>query len=459
MALLWRARANHLFPMPPPGTDQLSMLRAAAGICHGHFPGAGYMYSPAYTLFLAALAFVARGDILIMRILQAAVCAFVPVVIYKLARVLKCGREAAALAALLYCFYGASALVSLSFLRAAPLALCFLLFAYYAIITSVNWTWKGCGLTAFFATLCVLGRENLAAVLVVAAISPFVFQRRMHAFENKSKYIIMYVMTIILILPIPLYNYFRFGVFAIIPGAFTNIIKIFYGQSPAISNSPSLIEAATRNIPLQFDRLCCSYEIPNSLSVYAHADIISFMAVFVLGFNVLLALALVGSLLHKRNPGILFVALCIVVYFISLFPFAMFYRYRLVATPLLCVLAGIGLRKTLRLKSLAKKIIICVCVAVFALLTYVPPDRVRPVGERRAVAAVLVSNGRFSDAEAYLRDMAADGELREAEWRYLARALHASGDRDGAAAVWMEYLDLRKRRGGRGVEKGKVSGD
>lgn len=114
--LLFLARKDGLFPMPPQGTDQLSMLEAAAGICRGKMPDAGYMYSPSYTFFLALICKLASGDLVLMRIFQALLCALIPVFIYKLARLMLFGKNAALLSTFIYCFYGPALLISLDFL-------------------------------------------------------------------------------------------------------------------------------------------------------------------------------------------------------------------------------------------------------------------------------------------------------------------------------------------------------
>ena len=124
---------ENLFPMPIAGTDQLSMVEAAVGIYKGHMPREPYLYSISYTFFLTLLIFISQGSLVLMRLLQAALCALIPVMIYKTGRKIGLAREASQFSSLIYCFYGAAALISLDFLREAPLALCFILFTYLLV--------------------------------------------------------------------------------------------------------------------------------------------------------------------------------------------------------------------------------------------------------------------------------------------------------------------------------------
>src|ERR1035437_2036590 len=78
--ILFQAVNENLFTMPNSGTDQLSMLKTAVGIYKGHWRlEEPYLYSSSYTLFLTFLVFLSQGNILVIRFLQAALCALIPV--------------------------------------------------------------------------------------------------------------------------------------------------------------------------------------------------------------------------------------------------------------------------------------------------------------------------------------------------------------------------------------------
>ena len=78
---LYYARKYSLLPRPVQGTDQLGMLEAAANMSRGKLPDAGYMYSYIYTLFLYVLHLLAQSSLIIMRVMQAGICALIPVFI------------------------------------------------------------------------------------------------------------------------------------------------------------------------------------------------------------------------------------------------------------------------------------------------------------------------------------------------------------------------------------------
>ena len=80
-AILWQGRSAGLFPAPLPGTDQLSMIEAAFGLASGEPLPAGYLYSPAYTGFLAAAKLLTGGNLVAMRMVQCLVAGWIPVMI------------------------------------------------------------------------------------------------------------------------------------------------------------------------------------------------------------------------------------------------------------------------------------------------------------------------------------------------------------------------------------------
>ncbi len=100
--LFCSARAAGLLAQPMPGMDQHTILQAALALPSGVLPEPGsYLYSPLYTLFLGALAALTGGNPGAMRLLQGALTALIPVLIYRTGRRAGIGRGAAELGALL----------------------------------------------------------------------------------------------------------------------------------------------------------------------------------------------------------------------------------------------------------------------------------------------------------------------------------------------------------------------
>ena len=83
---------ERFFAYPAPGTDQKSILECALGLVRGELPRGHCLYSYAYTLFLAFLALLSGGRLWLMRLLQLAVAALIPGIVFRTARILRCGR-------------------------------------------------------------------------------------------------------------------------------------------------------------------------------------------------------------------------------------------------------------------------------------------------------------------------------------------------------------------------------
>jgi hypothetical protein len=425
--LLFSARQYGLLPFPIKGTDQLTMISAAANMYRGTMPEAGYLYSPLYTIFLYLLVIVSQGNLIIMRLLQAALCAFTPVFIYKLARKIRINREASQIAALLYCFYGAAALVSLSFLRAGPLAFCFTFFSYTLVQAFWSRKVKNYIYAGITAALCVLGRESFLPV-VLAPLCLMCFKNFRH--HIRKKYIVAYLAGIILmIFPFSLYNYIKFQSIAIIPGAFENIFTIFHASKTSrASLSPSLFNSIFINMPIQLMNFFSSYEIPNSLSFYAHKEVIEFMTIFIIPFNLLLGISIAGVYLLKKNKGVLLIALLISSFCGSLLFFNMFYRYRVPVVPLVALLAGAGIVKISHQHSKYRRTIYLLFIFIFFLLTYTNPDKLRLKSERISVGKVLIFNRQYKRAEDYINHLDKDQINTDLLYHLLIASLIKDGE-------------------------------
>ncbi len=453
LIVLRQGREAGLFPMPLPGTDQLSMLKAAFGLARGEPLPEGYLYSPAYTVFLAASALFTGGNPLAMRVVQCLVAAWIPVVVLRLGIRLRFGRTAARLGALFCCFYGPLLLISLDFLRAAPLALCFAGFLLALLRAAGRRSAGWFPVAGALAGLCILGRENfipVAAIPFLMLLRPGIrrhlFRKRPESSEKGGnpglRSVAAYLAGIaVAVAPVVLVNLVRSGTPAIVPGHTGNVIGAYYGPAAAASRLPEA-GAVLKMIPEQLGNFLSSYEIPNSLSFYAHAELIDFLNIAILPFHLLLALALIGFWKNRRNPGAVLTLLLIAGYAASMCLFTFFYRFRIPAVPLTALLAGSGaaaLAESLRRKEYRKFAAALTAAAALIAATSRNPDRLRPESERRSVALLLIQNRRYPAAgdavEKLIRDRIPAEDLAEK----LIRALREAGYREYADELFRRW--------------------
>lgn len=438
--LLYTARSEGLLPRPLEGTDQLSMLRAAVDIYQGKMPDQGYMYSPVYTLFLFMLEVVSQGNLVVMRALQALLCALIPVIIYRVGIKLRTGRPAAQLAAVLYCFYGPALLVSLDFLREAPLALCFIVMTYFLISAFYRKCTREYMAAGALAGLCILGRENfIPVVFVPVALLLLKDVRKYFKMRHAAGYIAAMAL---IVAPVLLYNYFKFDHFAIIPGHMNNVIGAYHGEQATQSASVAA-ESILKNIPVQLVKYVSSYEIANSLSVYSHREVIDFFKVFLIPFNLLIALAATALAYKIRNRGVILVALLIAGYVCSMVFFEMFYRFRVPTAPLLCVLAGIGIAfiiNNLEHKNYIRAGTALLLAAIIFIPTWQNSDKLRPHGERRSTATVMIQNERYAAAEDYIDTLREQKIPTEGLEVFMIKTVNNAGDPARARMLFDKWI-------------------
>ncbi len=438
--LLYQGRGYGLFAAPVAGMDQLSMLQGAEKLASGVLPGGDYRYSYAYTLLLALFHGLTGGNLVAMRVLQAVLTALIPVFVYRLGRRLRLGRMPAQLGALCYLFYAPALLISVDFLRAAPLALSFLLYADLLLSGFYRKSTPRLLLAGLMGGLCILGRENFAAVVFLPLFLLFLPKvRRRIGFRRAGG------VALLLLLPAlaaSLFNGVLYGSFQPLPGNSGNIMRFYHGEEAAHSFRMAA-ESLLAAVPRQFAAFLSSYELPNSLSVYAHRELIPFLRVFPLTFNLLTGLALLGVWRCRRNPAVWLLSLLILAYMGSMLFFTVFYRFRIPAVPLLAVLAGGGLGSLLeyaskqRWKPFAFALLF---LAVYFAVTYVPPDSRRTVEERGTVARVLTLNERYLEAEEYIARMQRDGLDMRPDALFLAHRLHQAGETARAREVAERFL-------------------
>lgn len=440
---LYYARTYGLLPRPIPGMDQLTMLETAEELLEGKVSGAGYMYSYLYTFFLYILNLLSQGNLVAMRALQAAVCAFIPVFTYKLCIHLRFGRVSSQLAALLYCFYGPAMLISLSFLRAGPLALCFVLCANYfvlAFIKKKNTLYFTAGI---FMAACILLRENfipVAAAPVMMMLYPTI---RKHV---KKSHILYYVIGITaLLLPVIIYNTAMFGSVSLIPGHWQNVMGAYH--SGADGETGKTTTSILSNMPVQAINYLCSYEIPNSLSFYSHREIIEFLNVFIIPFNLFTAISLSILCVRFRNKALIFGGLLIAAYTASMLPFTMFYRFRIPTIPLLCCLSGaaiIMIIKDFSLKKYTRASISIVLLLGLFIATMQDSYALRSVSEKRGAVVLLIRKKRYNDAVRLIEKMPVNDKTAIRLKVHLLKSLDANGEKERAENIHREWIKRHK---------------
>jgi Dolichyl-phosphate-mannose-protein mannosyltransferase len=442
--VLWQGRTYSLFAMPQPGMDQLNFLNHANNILKGILPDQTYKLSSSYTFFLAFLSLITGGKIVIMRLLQIALCSLIPVVIFKLCRLLRCSFISSQAVALLYCFYGTAVLVSIGFLRAAPLALCFIGFVYLLVKGFYSKKWNHYLLAGLLAGLTISGRENFIPIVMAPFIMLIFPTVRKHVKYQKA--VIYFAGILIFIIPLIMYNYVRFDLPEIIPGNFVHAFKFYHGEAN-IATSEKLAGSILERVPSQVKMFASSYEAPNGFSFYAHREIITLLEVLLVPFNLILAMAILALFLDFKRLRSLFVGGMAAGYFLTIIYFSMFYRYRIVDAPLLFVLCGISIHLLIQAKPQKFK---CIFSAIFVLgfffLTYTLPDKLRTGSERRTVIKFLINRRDYYKAERLIDKLVEDKVPLNNLEKYLVISLDKDGYKDDAKRLFIKYAKYRRRK-------------
>ena len=439
VTILWQGRNYGLFPAPHPGMDQENFLRHAHLILQGNLPGYQYKLCPSYTLLMTLFYALSGGKIIIMRILQIALCSLIPVVIYKLCRRLRCSFQASQIAALIFCFYGPAILISISFLRAAPLGLCFLSFVYMLVRAFFSKKWYHYLISGLLAGICILSRENFLPVVLCPAIMcifPMVRKR-----VNWRQAGIYFCAIAALTVPVIIYNFIRFRSPEIIPGNVLHIFNFYHGEA-ATASSDKLASSMLQRIPSQINLLLSSYELPNSLSFFAHSDIISLLGFLIIPFNLLLAGTFVALFLDFKNKRTLFIGGMAAAYFMTLLFFTLFYRFRIPGVPLLCVLAGIAIHRLCQTKHYWKQITSILIAILFTYFTYSSPNKLRTASERRSVIKLLIDNHEYTYAETLIDELIIDKKPLNKIHEYLMVTLYKNGNKQEFKRLYDKYRPI-----------------
>jgi len=425
-----------LFSAPRPGMDQHTMLEAAMAVAkEGVLPVPGrYLYSPAYTLFLAALAKLTGCLPPAMRLLQLAVSSLIPWMIFRTSVYAGFGRTSAAIAGIMWMFCGSALLISLDFLRAAPLALCFIALLYFFVRSLRRKTGlRQAAAAGIFAGLCVLGRENFIPVVCVPVIFWF-----FPAAKSSGKYrrTVIYALCAFLVaLPVLTYNFHHTSSIAVLPGNGKNVFEFMQGKG-ALSSPFQAAAGVIRRMPGTVLAMISPFENPNSLSLYAYREAIPALKILCLPVTLLFALLFPALLFRSRT--ILLTELLIGIYFSSLVFCEIYYRFRIPALPLLCVAGGAG---AVQLAALVKKRSVSVfffflpAAAALGLTAATVPERMIPRSEREATVRFLLDRRRFDQAGELLLRYRKCGVASPQGERLLVVMLLKNGLR-GDAAYW-----------------------
>jgi 4-amino-4-deoxy-L-arabinose transferase-like glycosyltransferase len=405
--ILFQLRAHYLLPFPSEGTDQKTMLLAAGNLAKGNFWTQEYLYSPAYTVFLLVLALLSGGNIFIMRIFQILICALIPVAIYKTSRNIGMKFLPSQISALIYCFYVASALISLDFLRAGPLALCFITFAYFCVRYYRKLKLRDAVFAGFFAGLCVLGRENFIPVIFIPIFSLLHKQIRTRIKFRGPAFFVFFAVSPALWLS--LFNFYRFNRFGILPGHVSNILSAYHPDKNFNTFNFSLLIQILKNCLVQTANFISPYEWANSLSVYSHSDFSGMLSIMIIPFNVMVIFAVSAIITGRKNTGLCLCAALIVGYVASMSFFPMFYRHRIPVVPLICVTASFGLFKILSLKKISIKIMVFTLIVIFVMITWKDEQKMRPLNEKISTIRYLIEEGMFSKAEKRIKELKSEG--------------------------------------------------
>ena len=421
-----------LFSPPRPGMDQHTILEAAKNIADGVLPVPGkYLYSPAYTLFLGLLAAVTGKSLAVMRILQLGVVSLTPWMIYRTSIFAGIGRNAGAAAGVLWLFCGSAMLISLDFLRAAPLALCFVTLVYFVLRCRRSSRLRYACSAGIFAGLCMLGRENFIPVIFLPVLF-LIFPLK----KRQPKKIAVYLLAALLtLMPVLVYNFYHTSSLAILPGNGKNVFEFMQGKGSFSTPVQAAVQVICK-IPQTALGVITPFENTNSLSVYAHREAVVFLKVLSLPVTLLFALSFAAA--YSRKKSIYLLLLLIAGYFGSLVFCEIYYRFRIPALPLLCITGGAGIMQLQELLKKRPELAAVFLLPVLAALIFwvkLTPERLIPQSEREATVRFFLDRKQYDRAGELLLKYRRCGVASLAGERFLI-ALLLKDARQNEAVYW-----------------------
>ena len=429
-----------LFAPPRLGMDQHTILEAAQNIANGILPVPGkYLYSPAYTLFLGLLARICCGNLFIMRLLQLAVVSLIPWMIYRTSIFAGFGRKAGAVAGVLWIFCGSAMLISLDFLRAAPLALCFVSLVYFWLRSRRSSRLRYAVFAGVFAGLCMLGRENFIPVVCLPVLF-MIFPLK----KKQSPKIAVYVLAALLTLtPVLAYNFYHTSSLAILPGNGKNVFEFMQGKGTLSMPGQAALQVI-RKIPQTAWGIVTPFENTNSLSFYAHREAIPLLKILSLPITLLFSLVFAAAYCRKRS--IYLILLLIAGYFGSLVFCEIYYRFRIPALPLLCIAGGAGIMQLdilfKKRSKLAFAFLLPVLIA-FTLWLDMTPEKLIQKSEREATVRFFLDRKQYTKAGELLLKYRACGVASPAGERFLLGLLVRDGKQSEAIFWYNEFSNAK----------------
>lgn len=429
-----------LFALPRPGMDQHTILEAAQKTAEGILPYPGkYLYSPSYTLYLGVLARITGNNAAMMRLLQLVTVSLVPWMIYRCSIYAGTGRKAAALAGIFWIFSGSALLISLDFLRAGPLALCFVMLVYFMVRSFRSSKLRYPALAGVFAGLCMLGRENFIPVIFIPAVFWLIPWSK---YKDKYRKTAVYaVFAVLVLLPVISYNFYHVSSIAILPGNGRNVFEFMQGKG-SLDTPLSALCGIIRKSPQTLWSMVTPFENTNSLSLYAHREAI--MPLKMLCLPVTLLFSLCFSALTCRKRSIFMILALIACYFGTLIFCEIYYRFRIPALPLLCIAGGAGavqLAELLRRRSLSSVIFLLPVLAALLIWAKHNPESSLHRSEREATVRFFLDRKMYDRAGELLVKYRKCGVESPVGERFLLGLLVRDG-RQQEAGYW--YLEFSK---------------
>jgi hypothetical protein len=245
----------------------------------------------------------------------------------------------------------------------------------------------------------MLGRENFIPVVYLPILF-WIFPK----IRKKVKYssIIIYIAcSIFIMLPILLYNFYHTGSLAILPGNGKNVFEFMQGKG---SYSTPFVAAllVIKKIPNTIYNIISPFELPNSLSIYAHREAIPLLKI--LNYPITLHFAFIPAMLLSKSKIKWLLLILVGGYFASIIFCDIYFRFRIPALPLLTLISSMGIieiYRAIRDKSIKMLTIIPVLLA-FVLIYFTVPERLLPSSERDATVRLFMDRKDFDKAGSLL---------------------------------------------------------
>ena len=153
-----------------------------------------------------------------------------------------------------------------------------------------------------------------------------------------------------------------------------------------------------KKIPHTIFNIISPFEMPNSLSFYAHREAIPFLKI--LCYPITLHFAFIPVVLLAKSKVKWLLLLLISGYFASIIFCDIYFRFRIPALPLLTLLSGIGIveiYRAFRDKSIKLLAVVPILLAI-GLIYFTIPERLLPSSEKDATVRFFMDKKDFDKA-------------------------------------------------------------